>query len=562
MKDPRLASLIDMYLAGVISADELVELREYLVSSARARRQFDRHVSWYEIIHPGVPLPTAERFLEDAAVAQSRADELLLVSVCENAAETLRGWIASWRGWSAGGALAVCAAVGCVLAWRYQAAPLPPFEPPAITDALAVATLRHAAGVQWLGITNEVFVGDSLNAGRLRIASGAMELQFKRGATLVVEGPADVQLISDNAAFLHSGKVTAHVPKQAQGFKVTAPHVAVTDLGTEFGLSAMSNAPAEVHVFSGVVEMARRTADAKTLTQGQGARVQGKRVRNMTADRSAFLFEEEVVEREAAEQRETYRVWKNAALELSNDRATLIHYTFEDQTADVRKLANHATKTPLSANGTIGGCKWTEGRWPEKHALAFGGKSDRVRFSVPNALTSLTYMVWVQMDNLLSVSNALAITDSTDLGAVHWQVYRDGRVALSAKSGSAGSIDQTWDRGLSPAVFTADRLGKWTHLVSVYDSGAKTIRHYVNGEFISATPIKRPLPLKLSGVEIGNWGVRGDESKNNTDYYNRFWKGRIDEFALMARALTQEEIQRYYQRGRVSAGVVVADATP
>ena len=151
------------------------------------------------------------------------------------------------------------------------------------------------------------------------------------------------------------------------------------------------------------------------------------------------------------------------------------------------------------------------------------------------------------------------------IGEVHWQIYRDGRVALSSHSGSGASVDQSWDRGLSPPIFTAERLGKWTHLVSVYDAGGQNIRHYVNGQFISSTPIKRSVPLKLGAVEIGNWGVRVDQPKwaslknSGSSYLKRHWTGCIDEFALLSRPLSEEEIQRYYDQGRVSLGVSMAN---
>jgi hypothetical protein len=133
---------------------------------------------------------------------------------------------------------------------------------------------------------------------------------------------------------------------------------------------------------------------------------------------------------------------------------------------------------------------------------------------------------------------------------------------LSARSGNGATVDQSWDRGLSPAIFTAERLGKWTHLVSVYDAGSRTINHYVNGEFISATPIKRPLPLKLGAVEIGNWGVRVDQPawaslKNaGTAYLSRHWNGCVDEFALLGRAMSADEIRRYYEKGRIATGTL------
>ncbi|HTD68575.1 MAG TPA: LamG-like jellyroll fold domain-containing protein, partial [Candidatus Limnocylindria bacterium] len=229
-----------------------------------------------------------------------------------------------------------------------------------------------------------------------------------------------------------------------------------------------------------------------------------------------------------------------------------------------RRLVNYASAGAPPIVGTIAGCTWAAGRWPQKRAVVFGASTDRVRFSVPNTLTSLTYMAWLRVDQLMNLSNALAITETMQKGEVHWQMYRDGRVALSARSGDGATVDQSWDRGLSPAIFTAERAGKWTHLVSVYDSRARTINHYVDGEFISATPIKRLVPLKLGAVEIANWGVRVDQPKwasmknSGAWYLNRQWKGSIDEFALLGRALHPDEIRRYYQQGRASTGVVLA----
>jgi hypothetical protein len=157
------------------------------------------------------------------------------------------------------------------------------------------------------------------------------------------------------------------------------------------------------------------------------------------------------------------------------------------------------------------------------------------------------------VDRLLNTSNALALTDTMQQGDLPWQIYRDGRVAMSSRSGTGSTVEQTWDRGISSPIFTTNRLGKWTLLVSVYDSSARTISHYVNGEFVSASPMKRPIKLKLGAVELGNWGVRLDTTKGYSPaYVTRNLNGRIDEFALLSRAMTADEIRGYYQQGRVA----------
>lgn len=569
MENARLASLTDLYVAGVLTGAEHDELYVLLLSSPAAREQFDRQITCHRINNPGVSLPSATELLEGyipsvdfVAVMPTRQPAQLKVR--PNLFARLLAWFFT-RKYSMSGALAAGVAAALLLVVHYRTKPLPPYRVPSSLSTGPVAKLLHAANVQWLDKTNEVFVGDQFGSSELNIASGVVELEFKRGARVVLQGPARMQLVSDNEAFLHAGKVTAYVPDEAHGFKITAPTLAVTDLGTEFGLRTFSNAPAELHVFTGVVEMAPPTLSPERVTQGDAARVQGRSVKKIAAKRSSFIFEDDAQALESEEQRNRFERWKDAARALSTDPAALVHYTFEGQDELSVRLWNIAANGPRGTIGTISGT-WGAGRWPEKRAMTFNSKADRIRFSVPTTLTSLTYMAWLRVDKLASVSNALAVTEGGQVGEVHWQIYRDGRVALSSHSGTNGTVDQTWNRGLSPTIFTGERLGKWVHLTSVYDSSARTISHYLNGEFLSATPIKRQVRIKLGDVEIGNWGVHVDDPrwaylKNaGPDYLNRHWSGAIDEFALLARAMTAEEIREYYRRGRVAVGITVAQS--
>ena len=300
MEDTRLASLIDMYAAGVISAEELVELQQRLASSAAAREQFDRHVAHYEITHPHLTMPRAEEFLAQWDTPEGPSREEMVPVPAETFEPTridssglFRASFCKWRPWSIVGTAAAFLAVFTITVLRDRLMPAPSFEMPTINAAGSVATLRHAADVQWIDLTNEIFVGHVFGVQRVQLAAGALQLDFQRGARLVMEGPTDLQLISDNEAFLHSGKVTAHVPDEAHGFKITTRSVAVTDLGTEFGLRATTNAPAEVHVFSGLVEMQQPTTGPRQMTQGQAVKIQRQRVRTVPANRNVFLFENE-----------------------------------------------------------------------------------------------------------------------------------------------------------------------------------------------------------------------------------------------------------------------------
>src|SRR5207245_1961013 len=80
-------------------------------------------------------------------------------------------------------------------------------------------------------------------------------LARRRGATVILEGPADFRLISADKAYCTRGKLRVTVPSQAQGFMVGSPTMDLIDRGTEFGMRVDPAAPTEVHVFQGKVEL-------------------------------------------------------------------------------------------------------------------------------------------------------------------------------------------------------------------------------------------------------------------------------------------------------------------
>src|SRR5688500_10058400 len=107
MEDTRLASLIDMYAAGVISAEELVELQQRLASSAAAREQFNRHIAHYEITHPHLALPRADEFLAQWDTPEETASEETFhapveayESVRTDSSGLFRASFRKWRRWS------------------------------------------------------------------------------------------------------------------------------------------------------------------------------------------------------------------------------------------------------------------------------------------------------------------------------------------------------------------------------------------------------------------------------------------------------------------------------
>ncbi|MCE9553594.1 MAG: FecR family protein [Planctomycetes bacterium] len=178
---------------------------------------------------------------------------------------------------SALAALVAFMAIG-ILAYSFWPGPT---ELPVVkqTPAAKIANLTDA---KWAGVSSQA--GDTLIAGQqLLLQSGSAEITFNDQARVIVDGPAELTIVDAAACRLATGRLTAHVPEPAKGFKVHTPGGTVTDLGTEFGVYVKtgpeipeSNDPleqteptgaqqegkepptTEVHVFKGQVQLAQQ----------------------------------------------------------------------------------------------------------------------------------------------------------------------------------------------------------------------------------------------------------------------------------------------------------------
>ena len=115
----------------------------------------------------------------------------------------------------------------------------------------------RAEGVRWeMDGGRNPKEGDVLPRGRLQVVEGRATISMLNGVTVVVEGPADLELLSIERIACNRGKLRARVPEGAEGFVVSGPGTAVLDLGTEFGINIKPNGKSRGRVFQGEVEAA------------------------------------------------------------------------------------------------------------------------------------------------------------------------------------------------------------------------------------------------------------------------------------------------------------------
>jgi ferric-dicitrate binding protein FerR (iron transport regulator) len=156
-----------------------------------------------------------------------------------------------WRRWWPAAAVLVAALLGAAgLAGKLadhggQRGGVP--AEPALATIQATRLLLLPEGVASLR------VGQGLDAGRVVISSGVLEMMLRNGVRLVLQGPGEFDLVDEMHAFVHEGTAVVKVPKGMSGFRLDTSSTDVLDLGTEFAVRAGRNRITEVQVYEGAV---------------------------------------------------------------------------------------------------------------------------------------------------------------------------------------------------------------------------------------------------------------------------------------------------------------------
>ena len=528
--DVRLQALIDAHLDGTLSTADAAELSAWLERSPEAREFFWRHTA----VHGLLPRASQQEWLDAPPVAAA---------------------VHPRRGWIAGGLAAAAAIAAAVWFFPKGNATAGDAEPP----IRGVAAVSRVAGVEWDDPAAVPAVGAVLAPGWLRLKAGLVQIEFFSGASLVVQGPAELEVRSAREAFVRSGSVSAEVPEPARGFVVDSPGLRLVDLGTAFGMSVASGGNTEVFVQRGLVRVTRAgtRTEPQELREGQGVRVDVRGEVQTMAARADFPTVAELVRRQQVEAKARLAKWRVADRDLRRDPAALVHFDFEAQVPGERVLPNGATNSVASAAGTLVGCQWTTGRWPDKGALEFRSVGDRVRLVVPGEMTALTFSAWLRPDSLAHRYNALLVADSYRRGVLRWQLTQQGALALTQLLVDDQSLSDpaSAQRVISEGAIPPQRLGRWTHVATTVDFRTGEVVHYADGRRVGAGRFAVLVAGRIGNAELGNWGITPETERGRRlvdgGYVDRAFVGRIDEFELLARALSGDEVRARFEAGRV-----------
>jgi hypothetical protein len=263
MTDPEnvpepLKDLIDDYLDGALDEARTRQLQEALRADAGARHYFVRYARLHTDLH------LEARAQRAGARALSSIEQLLQAGPAPGRWSLL----GRLRLRPAVAAATVLLAVG--VGWWLVSG-----RTGAAGDEASVAWLVNAQNCRWADGVSPA--GDMRAGTALKLERGLAEVHFRCGARVVLEGPASLELLSDNSARLRSGRLAARVPEAAVGFEIVSPQGKVIDLGTEFGVAVGAGGATEVYVFEGQVR-AHAAAGAVHLGQHQAARIEAGKV--------------------------------------------------------------------------------------------------------------------------------------------------------------------------------------------------------------------------------------------------------------------------------------------
>lgn len=323
----------------------------------------------------------------------------------------------------------------------------------------------------------------------LELSEGFAELTFDSGAVILLEGPATLEVNSAWDLTLRRGALTAYVPPQAVGFRVSNSAVDVVDVGTEFSMIADDEGTTEVFVLQGEVEAVpcgQSDEDSLLLRTNESRRFASSGV-SVTKDHDRmFARFRSPVKFDSLSDPVKYAYWSFDSPEDGSMGATAVGFPPNPETYAL-KLRK---RTPASlAAAYAPGVK--------NDALRFDGKQvARAAFPGLSGSFPRTIAFWVKVPEDANLSSAYSIVawrgDSKKLGSrpVHIGWNRN------PSEGPLGAIRTDFSGGHAIGT-TPLRDGRWHHVTVIFLTGDDPddpvqVKQYIDGRLESNTVTPGP----------------------------------------------------------------------
>ena len=420
--------------------------------------------------------------------------------------------------------------------------------------------IRKTIDARWPEGVAPKWDGSLLSQGEFLLHDGIAVLDFFSGATLVVAGPARLDVVSDWVVTVHEGRVEATVPPAAQGFIVRAADTEIVDLGTRFAIAVSSNS-AQVRVIDGEILLRTETTPESLLKAGDQAVLAGSPQQKSSLEGIPSL--DAIHSRSTAAANQRLQNYETFIGRFAADPRLVAWYTpLSDITR--RFHPNVAANSTASQAQVIGPVETVPGRLgTPSTGLAFTRPGSRCRMKIAGSFNAFTFCCWAKIDSLPHRFNALFLADGYENGEPHWQIREDGRLMLSVMVDDSRELIYPAGPNQSPIrdagfhhVYFSEPIwdetfaGRWMHLAAVYAPEARLVTHYVNGQEVSREDITDEFfidELRIGAAEFGNWG---QPFRKTPEFAVRNIDGVIDELMVFNAALSEAEIHDLYQKGR------------
>jgi len=195
-------------------------------------------------------------------------------------------------------------------------------------------------------------------------------------------------------------------------------------------------------------------------------------------------------------------------------------WLFDDGTGDVVK-----DSTSNKFDGNIAGAVWSNGKFGK--AITFDGKSS----------------ITVESNDKLNIGTDLTLVayfNATDLADYRVILVKNNQYLMRIDNPAEGNKMSTfinlggWEPRASAIVPEAN---KWIHYAAVYDSAAKKITIYVNGEAQGEVAREGKPTANTDAINIGSWGT------------GSYFIGMIDDVAIFNVALSAADVKSISDNG-------------
>ncbi len=280
--------LILQALDGTISREDITKLEGILISDSRARLYYRSFLALYAgldvIIEKKVNynhnLDSLNSTLEQLAEQEASAPELEIIRPVElkkpaklsvSAGSKLFRLDDFYKIYSA--VISVAAVLLFAFLLYVNINPAKPSVPTATIIEVSESLKSNLSGC--------LVVGARLNTHSqiFSLESGRVKLDYDYGAQVVIEGPAEFQIGTENVINLNRGRLYTSVDYYCKGFTVKTPSSILIDIGTEFGVEVNGRGDSQLHVYKGQVVLSTtpdqsRQASTRYLQAGQAVAVE------------------------------------------------------------------------------------------------------------------------------------------------------------------------------------------------------------------------------------------------------------------------------------------------